>query len=153
MTNEESKAVAPQNTTPDNQQPAAKKPPTAEEHLTRVAKGKITLLQPIRAADQDITELRWNFRNLSGWEYADAMDCDQSGGAFRITNRQALALFAASAAKETTIRNDKGEEVHPLDAQDIRERIGIDDCAEVIQVAAAFFHASVQVGSKRISNA
>ncbi len=141
---------------PVNNAPAAdtnEKPTlTTAEHLANISKGKITLFTPIRAAGKDITELRWNFRNLNGWEYANAMDCDMSGSVFRITNRQALGLFAASAAKETTIKNESGVDIHPLDAQDIRERIGIDDCAKAVQVASVFFLASVREGNKRISN-
>lgn len=127
-----------------------KKVLSTEEHLNKISKGTIKLLQPIRAAGMDITELHWNFRNMTGWEYANAMDCDTSSSVFRITNRQALSLFAVSAAKETVIKNDRGEDIRPLDAQDIRERIGIDDSTKVIQVATVFFLASAREGNKRI---
>lgn len=124
---------------------------TPEEILAEIARGKMTLLQPLRAAGQDITELRWNFRNLTGWEYADAMDCDASSNAFHLSTRQAIALFAASAAKETTIKDETGREIHPLDAQDIRRRLSIDDSMKAAQSASAFFYTSAQVGNKRIS--
>lgn len=125
---------------------------STEEHLNRIATGKMTLLQPIRAAGQDITELKWNFRNLTGWEFASAMDCDNAANVFRISNRQALGLFAASAAKETTIKNDGGVEIRPFDAQDIRQRIGIDDCVKAVQIATVFFVASAREANKRISS-
>lgn len=131
---------------------AAKLKLTAEEHLNRISAGKIKLLKPIRAAGKDITELHWNFRNLTGWEYANAMDCDTAPNAFRISNKQAISLFAASAAKETTIKNDNGVDIHPLDEQDIRQRIGIDDCMKAAQIASVFFIASVAEANKRISS-
>lgn len=142
----------PENATETKPENNAPKQLTEEEHLAKISTGKMTLMKPIRAAGQDITELKWNFRALTGWEYADAMDCDMSGSVFRITNRQALGLFAASAAKETTIKDENGREIHPLDAQDIRQRIGIDDCAKAVQVASVFFLTSIRVGNKRISN-
>lgn len=123
---------------------------TPEEHLNRLSKGRMVLLQPIRAAGQDITELRWNFRNISGWEFANAMDCVNASNVFNISNRQALALFAISAAKETTIKDERGTDVHPLDEADIRQRLGIDDCTKAIQVASVFFLASAREGNKRI---
>ncbi|MBR6570367.1 MAG: hypothetical protein IKK75_07935 [Clostridia bacterium] len=137
---------------PDANQTAAVPEISPEEHLNRISTGKMKLLQPIRAAGQDITELKWNFRNLTGWEFASAMDCDSASNVFRITNKQALGLFAASAAKETTIKNDGGVEIHPLDAQDIRQRIGIDDCVKAVQLAAVFFVASAKEANKRISS-
>ena len=125
---------------------------TTEEHLEKISRGTMQLLKPIRAAGMDITELKWDFRNLTGWEYAKAMDCDRSAGVINFSNVQALALFAASAAKETVVKNERGETIHPLDARDIRERIGCDDCAKGIQAASVFFLVSAQVANKRISN-
>jgi len=142
------KGTVPQENQSQENQPEVKKP---DELLMEIARGKLTLMQPIRAAGLDITELRWNFRNLTGWEYADAMDCDASSNAFHISTKQAIALFAASAAKETTVKDETGREIHPLDAQDIRRRISIDDCMKAVQAASTFFYTSAHVGNKRIS--
>ena len=150
--NNEKNINAQETNQPNTNQPATAPEISAEEHLNRISVGKMKLLQPIRAAGQDITELKWNFRNLTGWEFASAMDCDSASNVFRITNKQALGLFAASAAKETTIKNDGGVEIHPLDAQDIRQRIGIDDCVKAVQIAAVFFVASAREANKRISS-
>ena len=123
----------------------------AEQQLAKIAKGALKLAKPIMAAGREITELRWDFRDLTGWEYANALDCDNAGvNVFRITNKQAFSLFAAAAAKATTIKNDGGVDMHPLDARDIKERMGIDDTIKAVQVATVFFATSARVGNKRI---
>ena len=105
-------------------------------------KGRLALETPIIAGDEEITELVYDFTTLTGWEYADAMDKDPNAQQlYRITNRQALALFAAAAAKET----DR------LDARDIMERIGATDGAEGVHLATLFFIASMRAGRLRIT--
>lgn len=126
----------------------------AEQQLAKIAKGSMKLEKPITAAGKEITELHWDFRSLTGWEYANALDYDNAGdNVFRITNKQALSLFAAAAAKATTMLNDGGIQIHPLDAQDIKQRMGIDDTIKAVQMATVFFVTSARVGNKRISNA
>ena len=126
----------------------------AEKQLAKISKGALKLDRPIKAAGHEITELRWDFRALTGWEYANALDCDADGvNVFRITNKQALSLFAAAAAKGTTIRNENGMDIHPLDARDIKERMGIDDTIKAVQMATVFFATSARVGNKRILDA
>lgn len=129
-----------------------KKKLSTEEHLARIAKGKLRLLKPIRGNGRDIEELRWDFRNLNGWEYASAMDCDVSASVMNITTKQALSLFAVSAAKETTVKNESEEDIHPLNEFDIRTRIGVDDAVKAAQLASLFFLTSARVADKRISH-
>lgn len=125
-----------------------------EKQLAKIAKGVMKLEKPIQAGAGAVTELRWDFRELTGWEYANALDGDSADvNVFKITNKQALCLFAAAAAKATTIKNDAGMDVHPLDARDIRSRMGIDDTIKAVQMATVFFVASARAGNKRISNA
>jgi len=125
----------------------------AEKQLAKISKGTMKLEKPIMAADRELTELHWDFRTLTGWEYANALDCDDAGlNVFKITNKQAFSLFAAAAAKMTTMKNESGIEIHPLDARDIKERMGIDDTIKAIQLATVFFATSARVGNKRISN-
>ena len=131
---------------------AAGKNDLAKE-LDKIASGRMTLMVPLTAAGREITELNWDFRKLTGWDYVNALDCDNAGvNVFKITNKQALSLFAAAAAKATTMKNEAGIEIHPLDAHDIRDRLGIDDTIKAVQTATVFFVASARVGNKRISD-
>ena len=116
---------------------------TAEAQLAMLeGKGVLELLQPIRAAGQDVIKLVYDFTRLTGMEYAEAMDSDpQADQVFRITNRQALALFAAAAAKDTP----------HVDKKDILERIGVADAMKGAQLATLFFVTSTRSGNLRIS--
>ena len=65
-------------------------------------KGRLSLETPIVAGDEEITELAYDFNELTGMEYTDAMDSDPNAQQiYRITYRQALALFAKAASKQT----------------------------------------------------
>lgn len=112
--------------------------------LKKIAHGKLALSQPIRAGGLDVTELEYDFNRLTGWEYAGAMDKDSAvTGITRISNKQALSLFAAAAGKATP----------GIDATDILERMGCDDAVKAVQLATVFFVTSQREGNKRISNA
>lgn len=105
-------------------------------------KGRLTLETPILAGDEEISELAYDFTELTGMEYTDAMDSDPNAQQiYRITYRQGLALFAKAAAKQT----DK------VDMRDIIERMGMTDAVEAVQLATLFFSASTRAGRLRIS--
>ena len=105
-------------------------------------KGRLALETPIMAGDEEITELVYDFTDLTGTEYTDAMDSDPNAQQiYRITYRQGLALFAKAAAKQT----DK------VDMRDIIERMGMTDAVEAVQLATLFFSASTRAGRLRIS--
>lgn len=105
-------------------------------------KGRLALETPILSGDEEITELIYDFNELTGMEYADAMDSDPNAQQiYKITDRQALALFAKAAAKQT----DK------VDMRDIVERIGMTDAVVAVQLATLFFSASTRAGRLRIS--
>lgn len=105
-------------------------------------KGRLRLEKPIQSGDEEITELVYDFTEMTGVEYTDAMDSDQNAvGTYRITYRQALALFAKAAAKQT----------ERLDMQDILSKIGVTDAVEATQLATLFFNASTRAGRLRIS--
>ena len=105
-------------------------------------KGRLRLEKPIQSGDEEITELIYDFTEMTGVEYTDAMDSDQNAvGNYRITYRQALALFAKAAAKQT----------ERLDMQDILSKIGVTDAVEAVQLATLFFNASTRAGRLRIS--
>ena len=105
-------------------------------------KGKLSLEKPILAGDREIGELPYDFTALTGLEYIEAMDSDANASQiFRISYRQALALFAKAASKETPA----------LDMQDILSRIGVTDTVKAVQLATLFFIASTRAGHQRIS--
>lgn len=105
-------------------------------------KGRLRLETPFTIGGNEITELCFDFMTMKGNEYTDAMGCDpMANNSMRITPRQALSLFAKSAA-----RNTEG-----VDMNDILENIGMTDSVEAVQVATLFFNASTQAGRMRIS--
>ena len=107
-------------------------------------KGRLTLETPIKSGDKDITELKYDFTALTGLEYTDALDSDANmnpNAIQSITHKQALALFAKAAAKQTS----------GLDMQDIMTRIGATDAVKGVQLSKLFFVASTRAGFLRIS--
>lgn len=115
----------------------------AQEAMAQ-GRGILALETPILARDKEVTELQYDFTDVTGLEYVTAMDSDLNANAsqaYRITYRQALALFASAAAKHT----------EDLDAKDIVGRIGITDAAVGAQLATLFFTASARAGRLRIS--
>lgn len=105
-------------------------------------KGRLKLEMPFTVGERTYEELIYDFMDLKGFEYADAMGTDpQADNAYRITQRQALALFAKAAAKQTD----------GLDMQDIQSELGITDAVEGVQLATLFFNASTRAGRMRIS--
>lgn len=116
---------------------------TAAEIARMVSKGEIKLATPIRASGKDIAVLHFDFTKLTGWEFAQALDRDESGktNAFRLTQTQAIELFAVAAAKMTP----------DIDVEDIRHRMGIDDAIKAAQISASFFNYTSQAANARIS--
>lgn len=105
-------------------------------------KGILELEMPIKAGEEEITELAYDFTELTGLEYTEAMDSDYNAqNIFKMTYRQGLALFAKAASKQTTL----------LDMRDIMERLGVTDAVEGVQLATLFFNASTRAGQLRIS--
>ena len=115
---------------------------TVDEIMEQFGRGKMELKTPIQDGENTITALHWDFTKLTGAEYADALDLDERpGNVFRLTNTQALYLFAAAAAKETK----------ELSALDIRKRMGMMDAGKAIQLATVFFNACSRAADGRIS--
>ena len=107
--------------------------------------GVFKLCRPILDGDKTYEELKYDFTALTASELCRAIDgaSERNDSAYKLSDRQALALFAAAAAKET-----KG-----LDATDIRERMSAMDGVAAIRVATIFFDASFRAGSLRLSKA
>lgn len=116
----------------------------ATENVQKVLAGEITkgtlkLSTPIRAKSQDVTELQYDFSKLTGWEYVEAMDADATArNVFKISNKQALCLFAAAAGKATP----------DVDATDIKERIGAVDALRAVQLATVFLITSTRAANQ-----
>lgn len=129
-----------QTTEQATEQAAAMSPVEAAE---KVSSGKFKLLVPIEDGEQKYEELKYDFNKLTGWELARAIDsgADRNANPNNITDVQALALFAAAAAKATG----------GLDAQDIKERMAAMDAIAAISVASIFFRGSLLAGSLRIT--
>ena len=115
----------------------------AQEAMSQ-GKGKLTLETPMKSGEKEITELKYDFTAMTGLEYTDALDNDMNANPNaiqNITHKQALALFAKAAAKQT----------EGLDMQDIMTRIGATDALEAVQLAKIFFVGSTRAGRMRIS--
>ncbi len=109
----------------------------------REGKGRLELEKPIIAGDKEIKELVYDFTELTGLDYTEAMDSGLGAGRnlSGLGYRQGLSLFAKAAA----ICNEG------LDMQDIVSRIGATDAAEAVELASIFFSGSILAGRKRIS--
>ena len=114
-----------------------------EEQIRQFGRGRMELRVPIQDGENVCKVLNWDFLALTGAEYVDALDRDtRANNTFRISNLQALSLFAAAAAKATP----------GVDATDIRRGLGIMDAQKATQVATVFFTASSRAGHRNISN-
>lgn len=103
---------------------------TADELAAKLEKGEMKLLAPIRGGGKDIDVLKYDFTKLTAWEYAEALDSDAAAkDAFKMTKKQGIALFAAAVAKE----------MPELDARDVKERLGIKDGVQAVNLATVFF--------------
>ena len=119
-------------------------PETPLKMAQNIGKGKMQLCSPIMDGERKYDELKFDFTALTGWEFARAMDTGAPRGGGSITNltdAQAMALFAAAAAKCTD----------GLDATDIRERMGAMDAIGAINTASLFFRSSLMATSLRIT--
>lgn len=115
-----------------NAEKARKTTPDTPESLIR---GTMILKNPMRAESTDITELKYDFSKLTGWEYVEAMDSDANArNVFKITTKQALCLFAMSAGKETP----------KIDATDIKQQISVVDAVKAVQLATVFLVTSTR---------
>ena len=103
---------------------------TADELAAKLEKGEMKLLAPIRGGGKDIDARKYDFTQLTAWEYAEALDSDAAAkDAFKMTKKQGIALFAAAVAKE----------MPELDARDVKERLGIKDGVQAVNLATVFF--------------
>lgn len=140
----------------ENEQKTDQKPMkkmTSAEALRELTTGKLELMQPFRAHSQDITEIRFDFCGLTTEEMLDALDSVPVNNVFAINNAQALALFAATAAKcAPEIDEESGvRKTRLFDAKDVKKRLGPTDAVKAVQLAKLFYNASSQAGGNNIS--
>lgn len=105
-------------------------------------RGSFDLETPILSRGENINKVAYDFTKLTGMEVVAALDSDpgiQPG--FKISNKQAFAIFAQAVAKET----------EGVDAKDVMERMGATDTLEGVQLAVNFYYASIRAGRFRIS--
>lgn len=106
---------------------------SAEDLAIELEKGVMKLTNPIRGGGKDLPELKYDFTKLTAWEYAEAMDSDAAQtNAFKISKKQALALFAMAVSKETP----------ELDEKDVKERLSVKDGVQAVNLATVFFVAA-----------
>lgn len=112
-----------------------------EEIVTQASTGTLVLSQPFKSDGIMISELHYDFKAVSGIEFADAMDSDYSrrSDSFRITGKQALSLFAVAVEKR---------EEH-CDKRDVLRGLSVEDSVAAIQAATLFFRAASQAGNLR----
>ncbi len=111
----------------------------AKKVLDTTSKGTFKLSTPLRAGGKDVTELEYDFTKLTGWELVEAMDTDAGAkSVFKITQKQALCLFATAAGKMTD----------GVDATDIKDRIGAVDAMRAVQLATVFLTASARAANQ-----
>lgn len=119
--------------------------------LSELCSGTLKLMQPFRARSQDVTEVRFDLCALTGAEIIDALDSAGTNNMFAISNEQAMAIFAVSAAKCAPMIEDGSTKTRLFDVRDIKMRMGAVDCVKAVQIAKLFYNASSQAGNKNIS--
>lgn len=140
----------------ENEQMEQKTTETAEEARERVireatemavnlCRGKMNLYKPIRSEGKDISMVSFDFDNLTNTELLTALDFDRNNSGYNgISDRQCLALFGMTAAKETG---------NGLDWKDFVKQLHPKDTLVAIDRARFFYRASLQTGGMRISKA
>lgn len=121
------------------------------QELRELCRGKRELLVPFRAHGQDVKEMEYDFFSMTGMEMLDALDSDMVNNVLAISNKQALAIFAAAAAKRAPVIEENGFKTRLYDAKDVRERLSPADCVAAIRIAKLFYQASGQTGSNYTS--
>lgn len=118
--------------------------PTKTSNATNKAidlsKGALQLSQPIRARGVDVTELKYDFSKITGWEYAEVMDSDKDASGFSVfTRKQCLRIFALAVEKAMP---------EMMDRHDVMERIGLADSMTAINIGGFFIVASAKEAGK-----
>jgi len=115
-----------------------------EARIKEIAAGELILQNPLKSGSAEHERISYDFGKLTGWDYVTAMDSDNSNtNNSRITNKQALCLFAAAVNKAQPT----------ISMFDVQERLSMGDGMNGVRLASTFFVLSILAGNKRISNA
>lgn len=107
-------------------------------------RGVMTLDKPLMSKDEPVTEIRYDFSLLSGYEVVECLDKDPGFTSVQgISAKQAMNLFAKAAEK---CRADNKE----LDALDYVQRLSEADTIAAVRVARLFFTVMSREGDTRI---
>lgn len=110
----------------------------------RALRGVMTLEKPLMSQNVEVTEVRYDFSLLSGYEVVECLDSDPGFTSVQgISARQAMNLFSRAAEK---CRKDNRE----MDAQDYLQRMGEADTIAAVRVARLFFMVMSREGDLRI---
>lgn len=118
--------------------------------LRELCRGTLKLMAPFRAHGEDVNEVTYDFCGLTSAEMMDALDSVPVNNMFTISNKQALALFAATAEKNAPMVEDGGRKTRLFDKRDVM-RMGAADSVKAVQIAKLFYVASGQAGNNNIS--
>lgn len=99
------------------------------EQAMKEGKGKLKLEKPMKSGEDHITELSYDFTSITGLDLVNALDKDNTTMTSHVTNKQALYLFAAAAAKVT----------EKVDVTDIVSQISAEDACIAVVYAKIFF--------------
>ena len=109
-----------------------KAPANPADELRKSSMGTLKLTFPIRAASEDVNELKYDVCDLTSLEMMEALDKGGTINLIGISNTQALYLFATTAAK----CNKK------VDFEDVCSRLSGADAIKAVQLAKLFYVAS-----------
>lgn len=110
---------------------------TPEEAMEKLTRGVMELKEPITVRDKEIKELAYDFGKLTGFDFVNAMDSDRdSKNIFKVSSRQAYALFAKACAKCS----------EDVDEVDVMHKLGVVDAMKAVQTATVFLVASSRKG-------
>lgn len=116
------------------------------EMALKLGRGQFKLAVPLMSNGKQFAEIEYDFNQLTGWEYAEAMDADtdfKPRNAFSMTDRQALALFGMAVEKKMD---------RAVDNYDVKRGLSIQDAIKAVQITNVFFAACSRAGNNRITN-
>ena len=119
-------------------------PDEALRLMKETFKGTLELVVPMRGGGRALGEIDYDLMNLTSAELMEALDStEQNNNIYLITHRQAMAVFAASAAKLNG---------GVFDTRDILTRLSGVDGMRAERITKAFWNASCRVVSSNTLN-
>jgi len=114
-----------------------------EQAAATLERGKIRLKKPIEDGERRIEEIEFDFSEITTDELTKALATGEKRPDLNdITEKQAINLFCAAAAKKTP----------GIFPNDIKEQLGLMDAMNAIKIAKSFFLATSRAGSFLLTN-